>query len=134
MTTRDNAAVAELIERLERASEGSAELDKAIAFAAGYRARYTVDGMTYFTPPAGDQSVMRPPPPFTESIDGALSLVPEGCFWIIARGKTRPDEPLFGARVMKDLLSREEVIGEAEHEASAALALCIAALKARSAS
>lgn len=60
--------------------------------------------------------------------DAALTLVPEGLFWHVACGKVRPDEPLGGAQVV--VPNSDEVIGEGE-AITPALALCIAALKAR---
>ena len=70
-------------------------------------------------------------PPYTGSIDVALMLVPEGNYWIVACGKTRSDEPLYGARVLPPTFDPDAVpLGEGESDASAATALCIAALRA----
>lgn len=68
------------------------------------------------------------PPRYTASLDAASSLIPDGTFWMIARGRTRPDEPLGGASVMKpdDTINP---IGEGEAE-TVPLAVCIAALEA----
>ena len=66
------------------------------------------------------------------SLDAALSLVPEGCFWYVGAGKTREDEPLFGTMVQEAKFDGVE-LGIAETDVSAALALCLAALKARAA-
>jgi len=45
----------------------------------------------------------------------------------MGKGRTRPDEPLYGAQI----LDGERAIAEAENDASPALALLCAALKAR---
>lgn len=66
-------------------------------------------------------------PAFTASVDCALTLVSDGMWWLIGKGRTRPDEPLYGVQI----LDGERVVAEAETEASAALAICAAALRAR---
>lgn len=66
-------------------------------------------------------------PRYTASIDAALTLIPDGMWWLIGKGRTRPDEPLYGVQI----LDGERVVAEAETEASAALAICAAALRAR---
>lgn len=68
-----------------------------------------------------------PTPRYTESADAALTLIPDGMWWLIGKGRTRPDEPLYGVQI----LDGERVAAEAETEASAALAICAAALRAR---
>lgn len=64
-------------------------------------------------------------PPFTSSVNDALTLIPDGLFWIIAKGVTRQDEPLYGAQ----LLMGSIVVAEGETDASPAAALCIAVLR-----
>lgn len=95
-----------LIERLEVASEGSATLDKDIHFALG-----------------GRSSELRSN--YTRSIDVALTLVPEGCAWTLLGGK----RVAVTAVIWKGgEFGLERVVGKSE---TVALALCIAALKAR---
>lgn len=57
--------------------------------------------------------------PYTASIDAAMTLVPEGFDWIIARANG-------GLTIHAEVGSREQVFGE-----TPALALCAAALRAR---
>lgn len=68
-------------------------------------------------------------PNYTASIDAAVKLIPDGMFWTLCCGRTRPDEPLAGASIVKpdDLVNP---VGEAEGD-HLALCICIAALEAR---
>lgn len=109
------ADLTDLIERLEKATEGSRELDCNVAEAAGLGAR------RQFHPPLLDNG--RPVPRFSESLDAALSLVPEGRY---AKLQISHDHKRAWAWV-------EMEAGEAVACAAPALALCIAALKARQA-
>lgn len=71
----------------------------------------------------------RLPIAFTASLDDAVKLIPPGMFWLIGHGRDRPDEPIGGAQVF--MPGDEEIpLGEGE-AATAALAVCIAALEAR---
>jgi hypothetical protein len=110
----------ELIAALETATGPKYVLDEAIScwrFAA------------YKLPPLR-------PACYTSSIDAALALVPEGMWWHIGAGRTRADEPLYGAVILwpgdnpKPPYACDEV-GAGEHPTSQAIALCIAALKAQ---
>jgi hypothetical protein len=72
---------------------------------------------------------------YTASIDAALTLVPEGCGWVAGYGQVRSDEPLGGAQITRHAKFAgydvaNDVIAEAE-AATPALALCAAALRAR---
>ncbi|BAL75978.1 hypothetical protein [Bradyrhizobium cosmicum] len=67
-------------------------------------------------------------PGFTSSIDAAISLIPEGCYWHIGHGRTRADEPLGGAAICAP--GSIEALAEAEG-ATVALAICAAALMLR---
>lgn len=115
---------ADLIAKLEAAEAGSRKLDHAIHAAVGSPGS---DDPRYFAFLHGDY-----PPCYTTSLDAALTLVPEGLYWIVGHGKTSPNELPFGA-IISTSLPRHEERGTAEHNASAALALCIASLKAREA-
>jgi hypothetical protein len=107
----------DLIERLEKATEGSRELDLAVAQA--------VDGPWHYTgePPRRIFCAA-----YTTSLDAALTLVPEGY------SKDMAECPENGAvvRVYFGPI-RENSAGEPTGRANTLpLALCIAALKARS--
>jgi len=69
-------------------------------------------------------------PKLTASLDAALTLLGPGYWWIIGKGKTTATEPTYGAQVFA-AGNGQHPIGEAENDASAALALCAAALRAR---
>lgn len=110
-----------LIERLTKAEAGSDDLDLAIAewcFANGAIAGVNYDPQLWIIRNGGE---------FTTSVDTALALVPEGMNYILGRGRTRSDEPLFGAQILHD----QTVITEGETDAGLATAICIAALRAR---
>lgn len=139
-----------LVERLERAKEGSRELDLAIARATRDDVPEIGDGVfdwhegKYASSDPGSlyqDQFNQPAPPnvwksphYTTSIDVALTLVPEGFWWEI-RQMYAPNSPmrhfgnrgLFHARVGKSYGSNG-ALGENDNPA---LALCIAALKAR---
>ena len=66
----------------------------------------------------------------TSSVDAALVLVPDGCGCVLGAGRITPSEPLYGAVIFSDLSGRTE-IGHGETNVSLALAVCIAALRAR---
>lgn len=70
----------------------------------------------------------RPASAYTDSIDAALTIVPMSLYWLIGCGKVTPGEPLYGAQVLRHDGS---VVAEAESDATPAIAICIAALKAR---
>jgi hypothetical protein len=68
---------------------------------------------------------------FTSSRDAATALLERvlpGCGVIEAKGRLRPEEPLYGAVIYADLTSRDE-LGAAEGNAPA-LSLCLAILRA----
>ena len=69
-------------------------------------------------------------PRYSSSIDAAISLaerVLPGCFYLIGKGKTRHDEPPFGAQIM---FGTDEVLGEGESSASLSISLVLATLRA----
>lgn len=137
---------AELIERLERAEWPSRELDAEIDAFLGWAplANPTSAGglIDMMVSPSGE-TVRRTVPHYTASIDAALTLVPEG--WRIAgfveygngmKWKGR----IYCALVPSDLshLPRTYAAHSAaavrcDHAATPAIALCIAALKAKEA-
>lgn len=64
-------------------------------------------------------------PAYTASLDAAVTLVPDGMWWMFAKGKARPTEPLYGVMFFKEGTA-EEVGPGAEHDSSLTLALCLA--------
>ena len=115
-----------LLRELEGAPEGSRELDHEILWATTGKRDVTI--------PEGRLTDGRAPPLYTSSIDAALTLIPDDKLWVI-------DIEKFAADPEVDVLIFEDV--EIEHHGKGwrgsfrgrskvpALALCIAALKAR---
>ena len=115
-----------LIEELEAATEGSRELDARIAQAAYPDLRQGGGGLWYL------HDVHVRIEPYTTSIDSALTLVPAGWLWGLHLNDIRD---IFGGGLTQAFVreasdDRAAAYHHAE-AASAALALCIAALKAR---
>jgi hypothetical protein len=122
----------ELIAKLEKATGPDRELDVAIVYAlhpdiGNYDGLCVGDEPIFWHEPYRKQ----PCPRFTASIDAALSLVPEGMQvglvgpWITTATKAE----VWYAQVADGI---EDFQGEFDHKApTAALALCIAALRAR---
>jgi hypothetical protein len=99
-------AQTELAERCENATGPDRRLDNDIRLA-------TNNGCAF-----GDD------PPYTASLDAAMTLVPEGCQATIVRRKDGHGAAYF---------DREWLAGSCDSAATPALALCAAALRARSA-
>lgn len=106
----------DLIARLERAEGPDTRLDDEIMWAlgdwineGGWWRRHKVTGQR-------ESYTYREAPRYTASLDAALALV-----------------PLYGARIQRPIPGGfdEKELGAGEHRTSAALALCIASLKAR---
>lgn len=124
--------LAALIERIEKAEGPDRELDADIALAVGpWTERHGLPSGGWVS--KGPHHAVVAAPEFTKSIDVALTLVPEGMFWIIGNGKTREHEPLGSAEIFLPTLDNYKTIGEGEHD-NPIIALCIAALKAKAAS
>ena len=135
-----------LIERLEAAETGSRELDAAVAVAAKVdlpspmgdckatlrlpRKDDDCASGTYWLVQRSGMS-LRTAPPLSTSIDAALTLVPKGWRWEVADYAGDQDGPR--AALYRNLYSEEfepdDAIGA--YGFTPALALCIAALKAR---
>lgn len=109
----------DLISRLGAATVPSRELDAEIA------ATFGLTG-----PPSGYDAGFEWPR-YTESIDATVTLVAEDHYWIIVKGKTRTDEPMYGAQILWPNDGASDIIGEGENNANAAIALVIAILKSR---
>lgn len=125
---------AELIARLEAATEGNTDLSWAIAEHVGWTKFWS--GQTIFCPPGvteasldahpEDDRAITIAPPFTTSLDAALTLVPESYAWSVQSSQQFPGQAwLYPPNNAADL--------EFQADAPPALAVCIAALKARAA-
>lgn len=144
--------LSELIARLEVATEGGPTLDACVDAARYGRTITSHDGphedaifyhleRYFYARPDGTPG-MADAPPYTTSIDAALTLVPEGCAWVVnwpaykledhiggmGKFKYQSGKTFAGVRASfsSHLGSDYEAYG-----ATPALALCIAALKAR---
>lgn len=124
-----------LIAELEAATEGSRELDAEIWWdVKPSQARTTYwNGATGKPHPLidlprsglGYHGVCVSAPHYTTSLDAALTLVPEGWWWVINSGTQGLAKAILGARGSD--------AGAHEDAHTPALALCIAALRARQA-
>jgi hypothetical protein len=47
------------------------------------------------------------------SVQHALNSIPEGLFWLIGKGKLRPDEPLYAIQIMDQ---QRHILAEAEDD------------------
>jgi hypothetical protein len=127
--------IADLIARLEAATEGSHELDGRVYCGVnGLVFRSVSSRGFHFEPDAHGTHTHVTPTPFTRSIDAALTLVRErgegGLLWrIILERKPLHSGPAWIAEVREHAKNGGGAIAH-----TAALALCVAALKARSAS
>ena len=111
-----------LIARLEAAEGPSRELDREIAEAVGMELRVRGSTLVFVDT---DGSHLMAAPDYTASLDAAVSLVPEGWWWLLEQwGFAKPDRrQIFRA----DLFQPKQEI--TAHAPIPALALCIAALK-----
>jgi hypothetical protein len=129
--------IADLIARLEAATEGSHELDGRVYCGVnGLVFRSVSSRGFHFEPDAHGTHTHVTPTPFTRSIDAALTLVPEGWYWSINTSATADAAAAscFFASVRGRAAKGRDPEGFCRHGATPALALCVAALKARSAS
>lgn len=134
--------LAALIEKLEKATEGSRSLNGAIWKAVDPQAASIADcdvramGNRDWTKEEADRNaeikLRRLAPPYTTSLDAALTLVPERFSPGVSHNL---EQGIWDAWLMGRNGDREEwetiVVADAHHDSSAPLALCIAALKAR---
>jgi hypothetical protein len=107
----------DLLAMLEAATEGSRTLDILVASDVLTKQQVTDFLLEEYTRQSGGKV-----PHYTTSIDAALTLVPEGTEWIL---ETVPEEGGYGAGVGESMWNSFAL--------TPALAICIAALKARSA-
>jgi len=115
--------LSDLIAELERATEGSRELDLAICRGIG-AAVIASPRRPVVKFARGDH--WRSPPAYTTSLDAALSLVPEGWSWMVRNVHGNMGGPQGVA-----YCTRPDTDNETARAATPALALVIAALKAR---
>jgi hypothetical protein len=113
----------ELIERLEKATEGSRELDAEIGRALGFNVEYFPVHEKWWmnreiSSERGEHGEL---PRYTTSLDHAMSLVPEGMWW---KFSSRTKVAHIGH-------NKNGTATDTAKAATAPLALCIAALKAR---
>lgn len=125
--------IAELIERLEKATGPDRELDDLIAgVVLNPGGEVRLEGMpsgepgikTYFYPDGTRGTSLR----YSSSIDSALTLVPEGWGWLVRDFKGDGEEGAYAD--VPHLTIESNMDGQAFHKIPA-IALCIAALKAR---
>lgn len=117
----------DLLDRLSKAPAGSLILDAEIWCAmSGYEfVQWDGAGCVYREPGTGTRGIRhaaaREIKPFSVSIDAALTLKPKGCGWTVGESITFICEAIvFGQDIHKSA-----------EAATPALALCIAALRAR---
>lgn len=122
-----------ILAKLEVATEHSRELDGEIWCAANHLTFVMWDGAgcVWKEDPQGRASIRHEPAekikPYSRSVDAALSLVPEGMGGMMM-WDDRPDK--YQPEALIDLPNGDEIRTQAK---TLALALCIAALKARQA-
>ena len=119
-----------LLAELQDATDGSRELDMRVALASGYkRSRLGIGGGFDWVAPDRTLSFL---PEFSTSINAALTLVPDGMWWLLDKRRTRPDGALYGAQIMLRSGHGYAVDVVAETEAhTPALAMCCAALRSK---
>jgi hypothetical protein len=118
-------SIQKLIERLEKASGDSRELDRDIAIAAGWERKVVSQNEDDYWRKGEFFSWSREdsehPPYFTSSIDAALTLVPQNTPWNVG-------SILLPGATWRAVVGRNQrYIGKHKRDA---IALCIAALRA----
>ena len=125
----------DLIAKLEAAETGSREFDAEIAEHLGHEITWSLGGYTtdanggptiHWKAPHHYAGMKEPCPSYTTSIDAALTLVPEGWTPTIMKWSPGP----WGIWVAMSRKTGHSALSEAAANTEA-LALCIAALKAR---
>src|SRR5262245_26856012 len=108
-----------LIERLSAASGPDRELDGEIeAHLHGGTPSHRAEEawLRSYSPGYvhGGSANGRHAPHYTGSIDAAHALLPPDLFWLLAKGRVRSGEPLYGVQLMRPVT--EAVVAEAEHD------------------
>lgn len=123
----------ELIERLEKATGMDRALDIDIARAIPVDGwRVDEDGSVSAFDGEGWYSMPTEVPSYTHSIDAALTLVPTNHRWSVSGPEVRLDGEEVGADAVVMPFGKYGHVGDFVRHAQPAIALCIAALKARS--
>jgi hypothetical protein len=122
-----------LIKRLKEATKGSRELDAEIALAVGWTFEKWAEGRErkpYWRAPGETKYFNRFgfPPQFSRSLDAALTLVPEGMSGHVDIGKM---SGIYQCGLWNGKFAQDVKENYGESKATPALALVIAALKAR---
>lgn len=113
-----------LLSRLQSITGPDREIDAEIALANGWtRVRFE---QSWRRPDGGIQPGV---PRYTGSFDAVEPLAAE-FYYLFAKGRTRPDEPLYGVQILRPDGAASDVIAEAEHELPS-VALLIAIMKAK---
>ena len=115
-----------LLSRLQALTEPSREIDAEIALANGWYIGKTTNDGVWFNP---DGQIHDEPPHYTGSLDAIEPLAAE-FYYLFAKGKTRPEEPLYGVQILRPDGSANDIIVEAEHDLPS-VALLIAIMKAK---
>ena len=125
----DAPTLSSLIATLEAAIEPSRELADEVLLAGGWKANLLEYYPTVWKNPDGDRSYWRPNP--LESMDAAISLVPEGWYGQINFGEWPPYRQDNTTLWSNDSNCKENFFGVPGKALTPAHALTIAALKAR---
>lgn len=125
----DTSSLSHLIERLERATTADRELDGEIASVLALHPKdwqrdvKSASASLWFKGLHNWRA-----PDYTSSIDAAMTLLPDGVYWMAACGKRSVNEPLGACALYHPGVDQPFVQVEGH---TVAIALCIAALKAR---
>jgi len=144
------APLDDLIARLEQATGPDRGLDAEIACATGALPVHAPDWVKRWDTPfvlaairgcrAGEVAALNTndtvawlwsAPAYTAGLDAALTLLHPDHWYLLGKGRARPDEPLYGVIIRAANLQEEITVAEAEHPASMAICVCLAALKAK---
>jgi len=117
--------------RVEALEGPDMQADADICRAIGYEVKYhRGEPQPYYEPTPG-YSWSRVPS-YTASIDAAMTLVPEGFYWEVARGVKRRDLGPYWANCYNDEMLAKMIDGDPVIPGcTPAIALCCAALRAR---
>jgi hypothetical protein len=87
----------DLIDRLEKATGPDRDIDGAIALSLGWTLqKMKGDQHAYFRKPGvTDYFIRDVPPPYTASVDAAISLVPEGLGWYVRRNVSADGDVIY---------------------------------------
>lgn len=122
---------------LARATAPSRALDYRVAEALGNRVQVfrappesgLTGGLEFMFAPGSSQGQALPP--YTGSLEVALSLIDAEDGYIFGRGRVRPDEPLYGCVLLPaGALDVDDAVAEAQHDV-AAIVVLIAVFTAR---